>query len=176
MKKIKLFAVALLSFTLCFSSQVKASEGINLGSVASALTSSNGLKAGTALLSLYTEYKSTGTIDLKNLENIQKILTIAQNIKGLKDATPKTNTTDFVSGLISGSKNLVTQSNSSTVLEGLKSLANVDVSSLANSAATSASKSALSKLAGAKATASEATQEAASSATSILTSLFSALK
>lgn len=176
MKTIKIFAVTLLAMLLCFNTRVSASEGLNLGNVASALTSSNGIQAGVALLSLYTQYKSTGTIDLKNADNIKNILTIAQNIKGLKNATAQTNTTDFVSGLISGSKNLVTQDNSSTVLSSLKSLSNVDVSQLASAAASSAASGALSKLASAKQNASETTSSAVSSASSILTSLFGVLK
>jgi hypothetical protein len=93
---------------------------------------SNGQAAGAALKSLYTQYKSTGKVDLNNLNNIMNLATLANNIKGLKGQTDKTQFyKDFASGLISGSNNLVTTSNSNAVMTGLQTLVNnVDLSAI----------------------------------------------
>lgn len=181
MKTIKVImtiaAVLLISAPL----QEAKAQSSAISSAISALTSQNGKSAGSALLSLYTQYKADKKIDLTNPANISNILTIANNIKGLAQAS---NTTNFLSGLISGSKNLVNNNNSSSVLSSLKSLSGLDLSSLAGaaakSAATSAAKSAatslLSKATGAASTASSTASAASDSmadkASSILTSLF----
>ena len=109
-------------------------------SVSAATT--NGQAAGAALKSLYTQYKSAGKLDLNNLNNIMNLATLATNVKGLKGQTNKTQFyKDFATGLISGSSNLVTQSNSNAVMNGLTSLVNnVDLSGLQGNAAQIASK------------------------------------
>ena len=103
---------------------------------------SNGQAAGAALRSLYTQYKSAGKLDMGNINNIMNLATLATNIKGLKGQTNKTAFyKDFATGLISGSNNLVTQSNSSAVMNGLTSLVNnVDLSALQGNASEIASK------------------------------------
>lgn len=48
----------------------RADAKINLSKAASVLTSSNGIAAGTALLSLYTQYKADGKLDFSNTSRI----------------------------------------------------------------------------------------------------------
>ena len=97
----------------------------------------NGQAAGAALKSLYTQYKADGKLDMSNLTNILNLTTLASNVKGLKGLTDKsTFYKDFAAGLISGSNNLVSQTNSTAVMSGLTSLVNnVDLSALTDKAA-----------------------------------------
>lgn len=92
----------------------------------------NGKAAGSALKSLYTQYKADGKLDMSNLNNILNMTTLASNVKGLKGMTDKsTFYKDFAAGLIAGSGNLVTQNNSVAVMSGLTNLVNnVDLSAL----------------------------------------------
>lgn len=140
---------------------------------AASLTSGNGLTAGAALLNLYTQYKADGKLDLANANNISNIMTLASNIKGLDQLKNKSS---FLTGLISGSKNLVNKSNSSSVLSSLTKLSGLDLSSLGSSSssdAASAVTGVLSKVASSAATKSSGnSSSSASSAASILTGLF----
>lgn len=179
MKSVKLIIAVAAICLLAAPVQTAKAQNSALSGVVSALTASNGNSAGSALLGLYSQYKADGKLDLQNASNIKNLLTLAQNIKGLAQTK---NTTNFLSGLITGSKNLVNNSNSSTVLSSLSNLSKLDLSSLGTSVASSAAKSAasglLSKVAsGAKNTATSApTNSATNKASSILTSLFGKLK
>lgn len=145
----------------------------NVASTVAALTQGNGANAGLALLGLYTQYKADGKLDFKNVNNINNLLTLASNIKGLDKLTEKA---PFISGLISGSKNLVNQKNSNTVVNSLTSLAGLDLSSLGTAAAGAAASSAVSSLLGGSNTqATSQTTQATNQAASILTGLFGAL-
>jgi len=158
--------IAVAAMTLFLATSVSAQDTATGGT----LTTSNGLSAGKALLSLYTQYKDDGKLDLSNTVNITNIASLVSNIYGL---TTKSNTTNFLSGLISGSKNLVNNSNSTDVLGTLASISNLDSKSITTSVATSAAKGLLSRLSGKK---SETTaSSAASTAAGALTSLFSTL-
>lgn len=143
---------------------------------AATLNATNGLAAGKALLALYTQYKADGKMDLSNTTNINNIVSLVSNIQGLTGKSTSANTsTDFLSSLISGSKNLVTEANSNSVLSALGSIANLDTSAIAKSVATSAATSALGKLVGGSKTTTDSSS-AASTAASVLTNLFSSLK
>ena len=98
-------------------------------------TKNNGAAAGKALLALYTQYKSDGSLDMTNPTNILNMVALADNIKELKSSV---NTTNFIAGLISGSGKLVNNSNSGTVIGSLTKLAGMDLSSLRASAKTAA--------------------------------------
>ena len=100
----------------------------------------NGKAAGAALRALYTQYKADGKIDMANLTNIANLATLASNVQDLKGQSDKSAFyKDFVAGLISGSNNLVTESNSGTVMSGLTNLVeNVDLSGLTQKAETTA--------------------------------------
>lgn len=104
--------------------------------------SGTGINTGTALASLYQILMSSGSLDLSKLDlgdltniiNIGKVLTGAN---ALTDATQEY-TTDFASGLIKGSAQLINNSNVQAVLDALKSLSKVDSSALAQAAAAAA--------------------------------------
>lgn len=139
------------------------------------LSTNNGSFAGKALLGLYTQYKADGKLDLANPTNLANLATLAKNIKNLAQTAK---TANFVKGLISGSKNLVNNDNSSTVLSSLKSLSKLDLSALQGAAVSKsgdAAKNVLNTLgsAAANASSSSATKEKAAS---ILTNLFNKLK
>ena len=138
-----IFALAIAAF---LSSQTVAEAQIlkNLFKQATSSTTTtesagttNGKAAGSALKSLYTQYKADGKLDMSNLNNIMNAATLATNVKGLKGQTDKTTFyKDFASGLILGSENLVSQTNSTAVMSGLTNLVNnVDLSVLTEKAA-----------------------------------------
>ena len=138
-----IFALAIAAF---LSSQTVAEAQIlkNLLKQATSSTTTtesagttNGKAAGSALKSLYTQYKADGKLDMSNLNNIMNAATLATNVKGLKGQSDKTTFyKDFAAGLILGSNNLVSQTNSTAVMSGLTSLVNnVDLSVLTEKAA-----------------------------------------
>ena len=132
----------------------------------------NGKAAGAALRALYTQYKADGKIDMANLTNIANLATLASNVQDLKGQSDKSAFyKDFVAGLISGSNNLVTESNSGTVMSGLTNLVeNVDLSGLTQKAETTAT-SLTDKLVSASdkaATAAENASDVANAVTNIL--------
>ena len=92
----------------------------------------NGQAAGAALKALYSQYKADGKLDMANLSNIMNLATLANNVKDLKGQTNKSAFyKDFATGLVSGSGNLITSTNSSSVMSGLSNLVNkVDLSAL----------------------------------------------
>ena len=124
------FAVESVASAQLLKNLLNKSTGTTETTVSAA--TSNGQAAGAALKSLYTQYKSAGKLDLNNLTNIMNLTTLATNVKGLKGQSDKTQFyKDFAAGLITGSNNLVTTSNSNAVMSGLQTLVNnVDLSSL----------------------------------------------
>ena len=100
----------------------------------------NGKTAGVALRALFTQYKADGKLDMSNVNNLLNLTALANNIKGLKGQTNKAAFyKDFASGLVSGSNNLVTTENSTSVVDGLKNLVeNVDLSALTQKAESTA--------------------------------------
>ena len=137
--------IAMFSFESVASAQLLKNilnKANNATATSVSAATSNGQAAGAALKSLYTQYKSTGKLDLNNITNIMNLATLATNVKGLKGQTNKTQFyKDFAAGLITGSSNLVTQTNSNAVMNGLTSLVNnVDLSALQGNASEIASK------------------------------------
>jgi hypothetical protein len=125
----------------------------------------NGQAAGAALKALYTQYKADGKLDMGNLTNLMNLTTLATNIQGLKGQSNKSAFyIDFVKGLVTGSNNLVTESNSASVMSGLTNLVNnVDLSALTASAedkAGAAASALTEKLAGASDKANAAVENA----------------
>ena len=137
-----------------------------------AVATTNGKAAGAALRALYTQYKADGKMDMANLTNIANLATLASNVQDLKGQTDKSAFyKDFVAGLISGSNNLVTESNSTSVMSGLTSLVeNVDLSGLTQKAEETASTTAATlteKLTNATAKANTAVENASEVATAV---------
>ena len=96
----------------------------------------DGKAAGVALRALFTQYKADGKFDMGNLNNLLNLTSLANNIQGLKGQTDKgAFYKDFASGLVIGSNNLVTEQNTTSVMDGLTNLVNnVDLSGLTQKA------------------------------------------
>lgn len=103
---------------------------------------SNGRAAGAALRSLYTQFKADGKLDMSNINNMLNLATFANNVKGLKGQTSKTQFyKDFLTGLIKGSDNLVTSKNGSSIMNGITDLVNnVDLSAITDKATAASGK------------------------------------
>ena len=89
-----------------------------------------GQTAGAALKGLYTQYKLDGKkLNMDNATNLLNAASLASSVKDLK-SSDLAYKTDYAKGLIKGSNTLVTDSNSSSVISGLTTLSNMDLSSL----------------------------------------------
>lgn len=116
-----------------------------------------GQTAGAALKALYAQYKLDGKkLNMDNATNLLNAASLAGSVKELK-SSDLAYKKDYVKGLIQGSKNLVTESNSSSIVSGLTSLSNLDLTSLTENKALQTA-------------ATEALQEKASEAVSSLLS------
>ena len=109
------------------------------------LSKENGEAAGAALAQLYSQFKANGKLDMTSPANIANTVSLASNIKNL---TKTKDVTSFVSGLISGSKNLVNDSNVSSVLSALEAISELDLKSLGGGSVKAAASGLLSKLGG----------------------------
>ena len=178
MKTLKIIAAIAAFLIFVPFKSANAQVNLNLGDITSSLTGSTGSSAGLALLNLYTQFKADGKLDLSNSKNISNLVTLASNIKGLKGSTSKTDLSPFVNGLISGSKNLVNKGNSTSVLNSLKSISNLDLSSLGNAAVSAATAKAKNNLLEQVVKARKDTADSGDTqqAGSILTELFKTLK
>ena len=96
-------------------------------------SSAAGTTTGSALTQLLAQYMKDGKLDVTNLNNIINLATIANSIQTLKGKIANSKLADFASGLVTGSNNQISDTNSSTITNILASLANnVDLSSLAS--------------------------------------------
>lgn len=138
MKKTLLFCTAavilLCSFDLKGLLGSKSETTTAEASVSEAQTQGN--SAGKALNELYTQYKTDGKFDAKNLNNILNTVSLINNCSGLKDNIKNTSfLKDFGIGLVKGSNNLVTDKNSDIVTEQLGALVgNIDSDKMNNAA------------------------------------------
>lgn len=131
-----------------------------------------GNSAGNALLGLYSQYKTDGKLDLTNINNIINLATLASNCQGLKSNAADTGS--FLAGLITGSRKLVNQNNSSAVLNGLKTIAATNLNSITRAASTYA-QNANSKVAGAADAAATTAINSVNTSAASVTSAISAL-
>ena len=92
-----------------------------------------GSSTGTALVNVIKILKSTGILDLSNLGNIINLGQILTGASSLQNAT-SAYTEEFAAGLISGSSNLINQSNVNAVMSALKSLGNTNTSAIQTAA------------------------------------------
>ncbi len=84
-----------------------------------------GSSAGKALHNLYTQYKTDGKFDAKNLNNILNTVSLINSCSDLKENIKNTSfLKDFGIGLVKGSNNLVTNDNSNIVTDQLGALVN----------------------------------------------------
>lgn len=171
LKIVSMLVAAVLIAAPCHNAAAQTSTATQ--AIAQILTATNGNSAGSALLNLFTQYKTDGKLDMSNANNIANIIKLIQNIRGLGEKSNENNLS-FLSGLISGSQNLVNQNNSTDVLSTLTALSTMDTEKLTQQAATTAAKGLFSKLRGSSTTTTQSnpTADAASSALSGLFSAF----
>lgn len=178
MKPFTITLVAMLLACPCFTvmaqtetvETLKTNPGTPQTTDTVALSKENGEAAGAALAKLYSRFKADGKVDMTNPENITNTVTLASNVK---DFAKTKDVSSFTSGLISGSKNLVNDSNVSDVLSVLESISELDLKSIGGGSIKSAASGLLSKFGGKKST---NTGGDASEASGILAKLFSNLK
>ena len=129
MKLFKCLAVASAAVILLSSCSIIKS--------ATADAMSTGSNTGSALSTLYKILKSTGTLDLSDLTTLINIGKVLLGANTLTDAT-QAFSDQFATGLISGSSSIINNSNVSGIMNGLKTLANIDTSVLTQAAAAAA--------------------------------------
>ena len=140
-KSILLLAAAVIAFESAATAQTL--KGLLKQAATAATTTTTtvskaytqGQNSGVALKALYAQYKTDGKkLDMKNVSNILSIASLAENVKGLKTADASFKK-DYAKGLISGSSELVKEEQTTSVLSGLTSLSNMDLSSLTKNVA-----------------------------------------
>ena len=127
MKKIILFATAIMMVSCGFMQNSTSSNTSSQATTSSQKTTqtgnaavSAGQGAGNALQALYTQYKADGKYDYKNMQNVLNTVTLVANCEGLKDNyKDKTYLKEFGKGMIASSLGLVTQNNVQTVTNSL---------------------------------------------------------
>ena len=137
MRLIKYLIAALISLSLLSSCSVI--KGVAANALA------NGSNTGSAISTLYRVLQSTGSIDLSNVTNLINLGKILTGANTVSNATANI-LQPFTQGLIKGSTGLITNSNASSVISGLQTLANLDTSAItraATAAATGAATSAI---------------------------------
>ena len=108
-----------------------ASCGLLKSAASTALSA--GSSVGSALASIYAQYKADGKIDLSNLGNIVNLASIINILKG--NALDGDNT-DLIAGLIEGSQNTITPSNASAIVDLLGQISNIDLNKVTTTAKT----------------------------------------
>ena len=144
----------IIRLAACFAALLTISSCGMLGGLAGSNGTATGTSTGSALLRLFQAYQvlkgnaTTGTnynytgntstgLDLSNVANLINLGQVLTGASTLTNATP-TYTNQFSNGLISGSSNLVNNSNVGGVLSGLLNLANGNTSVLSAAAASAA--------------------------------------
>ena len=118
-------AFALAAFMTC---------SCGLTNAATANPSTSGTTTGKALTNLFTQYLKDGKIDTSNISNLINLATLATSIQSLKGNNENSSILgNFAAGLVNGSNNSISTTNSSTITNLLASLVNnTDLSSLAS--------------------------------------------
>lgn len=137
MKMLKHLAAAVVTISLLSSCSViknVASSALSMGS-----------NTGSAITSLYQVLKTAGNIDLSSITNL---INLGQILSGANSVS-KGNTSfleQFATGLINGSSGMITNSNATGVINGLKALAGLDTSAISRAATSAAATGAVPQL------------------------------
>ena len=93
----------------------------------------DGKLVGTILKTIYDQYSKDGVVDTGNVKNIVNMAQLAGVLAKVKNLVSGTSEyADFAKGIVTGTKNQVSESNAGAVIKALGSLAgNVDLSQLA---------------------------------------------
>lgn len=134
MKKVLSSAAALIMMALVATScGLLSSSSSTVVDAATTESAQNGKLVGSILKTIYDQYSKDGVIDTGNVKNIVNMAQLAGVLSKVKNLVSGTSEyADFAKGIITGSKNQISQSNTDAVIKALGSLAgNVDLSSLA---------------------------------------------
>ena len=123
-----------LSIIAAIALSVFMTTSCGLTGAATANPSTSGTTTGQALKNLFTQYIKDGKLDTGNLSNLINLATLATSIQSLKGNSENSSILgSFASGLVTGSNNSISTTNSSTITNLLASLVNnTDLSSLAS--------------------------------------------
>ncbi len=129
---ILLMCIATMAMSSCSSIQSAASSNT--------VASASGKSCGVAMQNLFKSYKSSGTIDLTNTNNLNNALALATAYTNLKQNAGNSNYRKaFTTGLIASSAGLITSANATTFVDKLLAttgLRNLNTQNIAQTAAT----------------------------------------
>ena len=124
--KISLAAIVLAGFILfaacgTTSSSTKTSSSSSSSSSSTASMGYNsGTQAGSSLLFLFNQYKSTKKINFGDFSTLGQLLNLAGSVQQIKaNSKDKNFYSQFAIGMVSGSKNVVTNSTANSVITTL---------------------------------------------------------
>ena len=128
--KISLAAIVMagfIFFAACgtTSSSTASRPSSTATSAASGVAYNAGKDVGSSLLSLYSQYKSAGKLDMQNMNTYLQILTLATAVQNNKDNLKNPNTsfyTQFAAGAVLGTQNKLSTSNVGTMINTLMGL------------------------------------------------------
>lgn len=118
------------SIVLAFAAVVVLTSCSSLSKAASSPDYQNGSTAGSVIANLFSQFKSSGTVDFSKAQNI---LNAASLISSLKSLTSGSNAAvkDFSQGIVATSQNLVNKDNVQKVVETLQSLGKLNLGGIA---------------------------------------------
>lgn len=118
------------SIFLAFAAVVMLTSCSALGKISSSVDYQNGSTAGSVIANLFSQFKSSGTVDLSKAQNI---LNAASLISSLKSLTSGSNAAvkDFSQGIVSTSQNLVNSNNVQKVVSTLQSIGKLNLNGIA---------------------------------------------
>ena len=124
MKRLSFLIVCIAALTFASCSSLSSAASSNT------VASATGQTCGAAMQGLYRSYKSTGTVDLTNANNLNNALAVA---------TAYTNLKAFTTGLIASSAGLITSANAGAFVDKLlasSGLGNINTQNITQTAAT----------------------------------------
>ncbi len=133
MKKIGISVLLFALFSLMSCSTVSTITSSDAAATAA------GVSCGKTLASLYSQYKSTGKINMTSSNTLLKVVELATYTKALRDN--KNNATykkAFAAGLVTGSSGLVINTNSMSTVNSLLSLTGLNSITSSTSATSTA--------------------------------------
>jgi hypothetical protein len=121
--KISLIAIIMAGFILFAACGSTGGGSTVASSPMQSAAYNSGSAAGSSLLGLYSQYKSTGKIDFQSANTYLQLLTLATNVQTIKaNAKNTTFYSQFAQGAIFGSQQKVNNNNVGSVISALTGL------------------------------------------------------
>ena len=111
----------------------------SLSKLAGNMDYQNGSTTGSVLVNLLSQFKNSGTVNLTSGQNLLNIASLATALTSLKNNTgtaantASTAVKNFTQGLLATSQNTVNSNNVQSVISGLTTLANTDLTGVQQS-------------------------------------------